>query len=81
MGAMAGLTALRTESWTYKKDDSGRLDSRVHVGLYADDVAAMDKRCAIYDGESRVENYDDRCVLAYIVAALRELKSVQKAEK
>ncbi|CAB4169141.1 hypothetical protein UFOVP1413_51 [uncultured Caudovirales phage] len=70
--AFMGLSGLRTQSWTYKKMDG--LDVRERVGLYADDVAKMDSRCATYNDKKEVENYDDRCILAYAVAAIKTLK-------
>lgn len=70
--ALAGLNVLRPAVWQYKKDSN--LDDRVHVGLYADDVEKMDKRCVAYkDGE--LQNYEDRCVIAYLAGALKELKA------
>lgn len=69
--ALASLVTMRTDGWTYKKLSG--LDDREHVGLYADDVAKLDKRCAIYK-DGKIENYDDRCVLAYTIAAMKELK-------
>ena len=70
--ALASLVTMRTDDWTYKKLSG--LDDREHVGLYADDVAKLDKRCAIYK-DGKIENYDDRCVLAYTIAAMKELKA------
>ena len=70
--ALASLVTMRTDGWTYKKLSG--LDDREHVGLYADDVAKLDKRCAIYK-DGKIENYDDRCVLAYTIAAMKELKA------
>jgi len=70
--ALTGMSSLRTQSWTYKKVDG--LDARERVGLYADDVAKMDPRCATYNDKKEVENYDDRCILAYAVAAIKTLK-------
>jgi len=71
--AVASLASLRTDSWTYKPLSG--LDDREHVGLYADDVAKMDARCAIYDNDNEAINYDDRCVLAYTIKAIKALKA------
>lgn len=72
--ALPGLALLRTESWRYKQNEetAGQFDKRVHIGLYADDVEKMDKRC-VGHRDGHVENYDRDCVLAYVVKALNEL--------
>lgn len=67
---LAGLEHLRTDqTWSYRKDSGTYENGRVHVGLFADDVEAMDPRCVVYDQEGKLLNYYDRCVLAYLVAA------------
>ncbi len=75
-GVLASLVAFRTEAWTYKqtKENKGQFDTRVHLGLYADDVEKMDKRCVGYK-DGKLENYDRDCVLAYHTAAFKELKA------
>lgn len=54
----------------YRWRDPKEYDAATHVGLYADDVAKLDPRCAIYEG-GEIKNYEDRCVIAYLVAALK----------
>jgi hypothetical protein len=71
---LTGLDSLRTGPWQFKPESVYGKDTRIHVGLIADEVAAMDQRCGIYD-ESGVKNYEDRCVLAYLVAAVKELRT------
>ena len=66
---------LRPIVYTYKPNSDGIGDDRVHVGLAADDVALMDKRCVAYDAQGRLSNYEDRCVLAYLVAELKRVKT------
>ena len=78
-----GLDKLRPAIFTYK--DPKMPD--VHVGLYADDVEKMDNRCTTYDDNRHdhddLNSYEDRCVIAYLVAwrekAKQEMKSL-KAE-
>ncbi len=73
--ALAAVSTLRTESWKYKRVKDDGLDDRERVGLYADDVEKMDKRCAVYANDNKtVNNYDDRCVITYLVAAMKGLK-------
>ena len=70
-----GLAGLRTDFWRFKPEyqDHGKV---VHVGLIADDVAAMDPRCGIYSSTTgKLMNYEDRCVLEYIVADLKTLRA------
>lgn len=69
--AEAGLSALHAGVWSYK--DPQAHGPGVHVGVYADDVEAMDKRCAVYDTDGQLVNYEDRCVMAYLVAANQDL--------
>ena len=60
--------------WHFKSKKYG--DPKVtHVGLVADDVAAMDPRCGIYE-HGKLKNYEDRCVLAYLTATV----AAQQAE-
>lgn len=68
--AMAALDTLpfNIPVWQFKKDQG---DEEVHVGFYADDVEKMDMRCAIYE-DGKLQNYDDRCVISYLVAAVKE---------
>jgi hypothetical protein len=67
---VAGLNDLDPIAFVYK--DTKRFGSRIHVGLRADDVQKMDPRCVVFDTKGKLENYEDRCVLAYAVAAIQE---------
>jgi hypothetical protein len=69
---VSGLDALRVEPWVYKPE--ARDDRKVHVGLLADDVEAMDSRCAAYDDNGKLRNYEDRCVIAYLVAGYQKMR-------
>ena len=71
--ARTSLDTLRPASWFYK--DKAIYGPREHVGLYADDVAKMDPRCAVYDNKGQLKNYEDRCVLAYLVADRDQTRS------
>jgi hypothetical protein len=71
---IAGMSELRTDvPWKYKP--GGRDSDQVHVGLFADDVEKLDPRCVDRD-EKGVTNYDNRCIIAYLVAA----RNADKAE-
>jgi hypothetical protein len=74
--ALAALDVLPSAApvWRYKPDQG---DDRIHVGLYADDVERMDSRCAIYE-DGQLKNYEDRCVIAYLVAAVKELREERR---
>lgn len=77
------LAALASDSngapfWRFKSAEYGNPD-KVHVGLIADDVAKMDPRCGIYDKHGKLKNYEDRCVLAYVVADLAKLRAENAA--
>jgi hypothetical protein len=66
------MSGLRAGIWTYKPEmDFG---DKVHVGLLADDVEAMDPRCATYDKDGKLQNYEDRCVIAHLVAELKTMR-------
>jgi hypothetical protein len=66
------INGLRAGVWTYKSEMD--FDDRVHVGLLADDVEAMDPRCATYDKDGKLQNYEDRCVIAHLVAELKTMR-------
>ena len=75
--ALAGIASLRTVVGRYKPQyqDHG---ASTHVWLIADDVSGMDERCAVHDDPNApgaVTNYSDRCVEAYLVGAIKELKA------
>ena len=72
--AQDGLGKLRIGVWKYKDKYKNDYDKHIHVGLYADDVAKMDPRCVGYDKNGELQNYEDRCVLAYLVAGQQKLK-------
>lgn len=63
------LAVLRPAVWTYK--DTADFGAQRTVGLYADDVRKMDPRCVVYDKAGRLENYEDRCVIAHLVADMQ----------
>lgn len=73
---LAGLDALRTDiPWKYLDDVGYGLDTkRVHVGLFADDVEKLDPRCVVYRNDGQLGDYEDRCVIAYLVADRKQLK-------
>lgn len=74
--ALAALAAnLRTTSWEYKPGIGPKGDVAEHVGLIADDVAAMDERCAVRDVDGKLTNYSDRCIELYLVGAVKALKA------
>lgn len=70
---LAGIAGLQSASWRYKEpyQDHGKNE---HVGLIADEVEAMDPRCAVYDHDGSLLNYSDRCIEAYLVGAIQELR-------
>ena len=73
---LSGLDNLRTNvPWKYRDDAGGGLDpSRVHVSLFADDVEKLDPRCVVYrDGQ--LGDYEDRCIIAYLVADRQKMKA------
>lgn len=72
---LAGLSDLRTDlPWKYRDDAGYGLDTtRVHVGLFADDVEKMDPRCVVYRSDG-LGDYEDRCLIAYLVADRRQLR-------
>lgn len=67
--ATKGLDELHPAVWTYK--DEKTWGDRPYVGLYADDVEKMDPRCAVHNKDGQLENYQDRCVIAYLVAVVQ----------
>lgn len=67
------LDMLHPSYWTYKNKIYG---NGVYGGLYADDVAAMDPICGTYNKkDGLVNNYDERCVIAYLVADRQKRKA------
>lgn len=78
---IAGLDDLRTDRpWTYR--DGLNLDDRVHVGLLADDVERMDQRCVVYKPDGQLGDYEDRCLIAYLVADHKVLRNrIQALER
>lgn len=72
---LTGFDDLRADTpWSYKPDSGLYQDGKVHVGLFADDVEKLDSRCVVY-GKHGVENYEDRCILAYLVKIVQLQKS------
>lgn len=72
---LIGLDALRADiPWKYKDDVGHGLDpTRLHVGLFADDVEKLDPRCVVYR-DGAVSDYEDRCMIAYLVADRKRAK-------
>ena len=68
--AISGLAKLQPAIWSFK--DASYDGAREHVGIYADDVATMDRRCAVYGSDEKVKNYEDRCLIGYLVAAQQQ---------
>lgn len=64
------IDLLRPAVWQYK--DTEQWGDRPYVGLYADDVEKMDPRCVSRDKDGKLENYEDRCVIAYLVATVQK---------
>lgn len=67
--ALTRVIKLRSAVWRYK--DTGTWGDRSYVGLYADDVENLDARCVSRDRAGKLDNYEDRCVIAYLVAAVQ----------
>ena len=67
--ALSAIVALPdgVPTWDYKSDKQ----HIVHGGLYADDVEKMDRRCAVYE-KGKLRSYEDRCVIGYLAAALKQ---------
>lgn len=80
---LIGLDNLRTDiPWKYRDDAGFGLDTkRVHVGLFADDVESLDSRCVVYEQDGKVKDYEDRCVIAYLVADRQKMKAEIEALK
>lgn len=74
---LIGLDNLRTDiPWKYKDDVGYGLDTkRVHIGLFADDVEKLDSRCVVYRNDGQLGDYEDRCVIAYLVADRHNMKA------
>jgi hypothetical protein len=69
--AVAALEHLHPMVYRYRPEVE--LDNSAHVGLFADDVERMDSRCVVYE-QGRPRNFEDRCVIAYLVKAVGELQ-------
>jgi len=76
--ASAALNALHPVAFNYK--DKKAYDAHEHVGLLADDVAKMDPRCGIYE-DGKIKNYDERCVIAYLVSDRQEMRDQLRSMK
>lgn len=63
---------LRAAVYTYK--NKKQYGAQVHVGLYAQDVEKMDRRCVVYNQKGKIQNWDPNCVIAYLVAANSNLE-------
>lgn len=67
------LDTLFASLYSYK--DTQTYGDGERVGLYAQDVEKMDNRCVTYKKDGTVSTYDDRCVIAYLVADRQNMKS------
>ena len=77
--AAQGLMALRPVVFTYK--DPQQYGAGTFVGLYADDVCAMDERLCVRDKSGLVESYDKVGLTAYLVAAVqRQQREIERLE-
>jgi hypothetical protein len=72
---IAGLANLNVGPWQLNKGDK-----KIHIGLIADEVEAMDARCAVYDSAGMIYNYEDRCIIAYLVAARKSDRESNQAD-
>lgn len=68
--AAKAIRSLRGAFWTYK--NTKMYGTQQYGGLYADDVAKMDPRCVTRRKNGKVDNYYDRCVLAYLTATVQQ---------
>jgi hypothetical protein len=70
---LEGLMSLRVDTpWSYKLGTSTYENGKKHVGLLADDVSALDERCAVMK-DGQLENYEDRCMIDYLTAAYQKI--------
>ena len=60
--ALADLRAFKPVAFNMRQDDTKR-----RVGFVAEDVRAVDPRCATYDGKGQPQGYEPNCVLAILV--------------
>jgi len=72
--ALDAVVGWRTPSYRYKPkyQDHGKA---VHVSLIANDVEATNPNCVHKVDDEGHLNYDDRCVEAYLVASIKQLKA------
>lgn len=70
------LESLRTDvPWKYREGAGHGLDTtRIHIGLFADEVAQLDPRCAVYDADGP-KDYEDRCVIAYLTEGYKRVRA------
>lgn len=68
------LDMLSAAIYTYK--DVKTYGTGERVGLYAQDVEKLDPRCVTYGKGGRIQTYDDRCVIAYLVADRKNLRQL-----
>jgi hypothetical protein len=71
--ASARMDLLPASLYTYK--DATTYGEGERVGLYAQDVERMDPRCVTYKKDGSVSTYDDRCVIAYLVADRQHMRA------
>ena len=74
-----GIYQLRTAVFTYK--DTATYGNQEYIGLYAQDVCALDKRLCVID-KNGVWNYDKVGLAAYTIRALQQLHAkVEEQER
>lgn len=63
--------------WIYRIAPVTYMDKRsekMHVGFIAEDIAEQEPLAAVLDDRGRVDNFEDRAVLAAVVVELKKLK-------
>lgn len=74
--AMAALFDLKPVVFTMKEMEKPNADQnygRVQIGLTAENVAAVEPRCAIYEADGKTpKSYRQECLIAVLVAAFQE---------
>lgn len=69
-----GLDA-KTKKWGIVKNKDPNFGSK-QLGLYAEDVAKMDPRCAVYENDMKTpKSYRQECIIALLVKGEQELKA------
>jgi hypothetical protein len=66
------LLSLSAGAFSFK--DPTAFDDREHIGLYAEDVCAIDERLCVRDPDGKIRTYDERGVLALLIQAVAKMK-------